>query len=220
MNLKKITRWISKSNKEKIISISTYITDAIEKYTFERRFKMDFEGGISKKELDTEFSDAKDDATAYEPLRIKLLATIIKRLNTLGYNLNGNFIDIGSGIGRICIYCARKFKFRSVIGVEFSGPLVKIANENLSKLNVNNVKFVYGDASQYKIASGDNIIFLFNPFGASIMEKFLVFNIEHFKKSKTAIAYANDFQRNVFLDLGFKTIYRDSVLRYSIFEFP
>jgi tRNA G46 methylase TrmB len=40
-----------------------------------------------------------------------------------------NFIDIDSGKGKPCIYMANKNYFSKIIGVEYSGELVKIAEK-------------------------------------------------------------------------------------------
>ena len=54
-------------------------------------------------------------------------------------------------------------------------------------------------------------VFLFNPFDAAVMEKFLILNRDHFERFGSVIAYAYDVQREVFAAHGFEMVFRDEV---------
>ena len=52
-------------------------------------------------------------------------------------------------------------------------------------------------------------IFLYNPFNEVILEKFILHNINHFKKHGSIVCYANDMYRKILINSGFEIIYRD-----------
>jgi len=128
-----------------------------------------------------------------------------------------NFIDIGCGKGKQCIYARKYYKFAKSYGIDFSSTLVEIANNNLTKVGYKNIEFICADAAEWKILDGDSVVFLFNPFNNVILEKFLLNNIDHFKSYNSVIAYANDIHIDLMQELGFEIIYRfhrNSLLKY------
>ena len=93
------------------------------------------------------------------------------RINPTEYN----FVDLGSGRGRILLTAAR-FPFRRVIGVEFSRSLHHTACENIAhyppgRLTCGEVASVHADATEFDIPNGPCVIFMYNPFRGRIMER-------------------------------------------------
>lgn len=131
-----------------------------------------------------------------------------------------NFIDIGSGKGKACIYAAKNFKFNEVVGIDFSRELIDIANSNLKKLGPRhqNIQFIHADATEWKIPDGKNLVFLYNPFNEKIMEKFINNNMDHFLRNGSAIAYVSDWKSDVLVKAGFKTVFRGQEFRSSIYK--
>jgi SAM-dependent methyltransferase len=92
------------------------------------------------------------------------------------------FIDLGCGKGRPLLV-ASEFPFRAAIGVELSAALAQSARRNL-ELYVRNVvpdcdlKVEVGDAAAFNFPAGDLCVFLYNPFGAEVMQR-VVSNLEH-----------------------------------------
>ena len=72
---------------------------------------------------------------------------------------------------------AALYPFRSVIGVELSPELCKIAQQNVdrikAKLRCQDVQIVNGNAIKYKVPSDVSIIYFFNPFVGEVMRKVL-----------------------------------------------
>ncbi|MGA7859058.1 MAG: class I SAM-dependent methyltransferase [Terracidiphilus sp.] len=87
------------------------------------------------------------------------------------------FIDIGAGMGRALLLAA-EMPFRDVVGVELNPGLVRIARRNLALWRAagqvrTSTRVVCKDAAEFKFPSNPCLAFLFNPFGAPVMRKFL-----------------------------------------------
>ncbi|HZB88950.1 MAG TPA: class I SAM-dependent methyltransferase [Terracidiphilus sp.] len=87
------------------------------------------------------------------------------------------FIDIGAGMGR-ALLLASELPFRSVLGIELNPTLVRIARHNLTAWRKSGrarapLRLLEGDAAQFKFPAGPCLAFLFNPFGAPVMRRFL-----------------------------------------------
>ncbi len=109
--------------------------------------------------------------THYEPI------SSIRFQNVLGElkieHRNFLFIDLGSGKGK-AILLAAAYPYKEVIGVEFSAELHLIAEGNIQKyLGVKNcaVRSVCADAVAYDLPPEPAIIYLFNPFEATVLRK-------------------------------------------------
>ncbi|MEM7068656.1 MAG: class I SAM-dependent methyltransferase [Pseudomonadota bacterium] len=84
------------------------------------------------------------------------------------------FLDYGCGKGR-AIVLAAVHPFRKVIGVELSESLCEVARDNIKKsrpkLKCRNVEIVCCDATQYDIPDDVSVIFIWNSFTGSILQK-------------------------------------------------
>jgi len=88
-----------------------------------------------------------------------------------------NFVDIGTGRGRVVLEAA-KHGFRRVIGVEFAEELFAAAEANvaalpLGEIAAKRVSVVHADATEWAPPDGPTIFFLYNPFDARVMQRFL-----------------------------------------------
>ncbi len=89
------------------------------------------------------------------------------------------FVDVGAGMGRGMLL-AGEMGFREVVGVELNPVLVRIARKNLLRWSVDGrllarqrMKLIEGDATEIKLPAGPLVLFLFNPFEARVMKRFL-----------------------------------------------
>lgn len=57
-------------------------------------------------------------------------------------------LDVGCGTGRLALKNANHFK--SITGIDLSSKNIKVANTNLAKTNIKNVKFIHGTATDLK----------------------------------------------------------------------
>jgi hypothetical protein len=87
------------------------------------------------------------------------------------------FIDVGAGMGRAMLLAGEQ-SFREVIGIELNPILAKTAGRNLAiwkeagRARVP-MQIICGDAVDAVFPDGSCLIFLFNPFGASVMRRLL-----------------------------------------------
>jgi SAM-dependent methyltransferase len=219
MKFNQLTSYLLKKPlKATVVSFLSRLTDESNKYLFEKKYGLDFGGHVPKKKLVADSAFSLAHATAYQPYRILKSRIIINKALKFGMQFN-NFVDIGSGTGKVCIYTAKKYRFKKIIGIDFSGPLVEMASKNLQKLNLPQITIMQADAAEYNLPDGKNLIFLFNPFDGVIFEKFLTNNLKHFENNQSILAYANDLQRDLITSFGFESIFRDKILEYSLFRY-
>jgi SAM-dependent methyltransferase len=87
------------------------------------------------------------------------------------------FVDVGAGMGRAMLLAA-EMPFRGVIGVELNPALVRIARRNVAMWRKAGrarapMRLVCGDAAEFLFPHRGCVAFLFNPFGAAVMGRFL-----------------------------------------------
>ena len=115
-------------------------------------------------------------STGYEPTAGHILDISLRalKLDLTTYS----FVDRGSGKGRTLFYAARH-RFQKVIGVEFSPTLHAEAQNSVhvirertkplcQELSVHN-----GDAGKFELPMTNLILFMYNPFGPSVIEAVL-----------------------------------------------
>lgn len=114
------------------------------------------------------------------------------------------FIDIGAGMGRAMLL-ASQYPFAKVEGIELNPALAAIARENIHGWQsagraVAPMHVTCSDALQFTLPNGPCLVFLFNPFGESVMRRLL-------KRLATAFArrpgqldllYVNNEQERLF----------------------
>jgi SAM-dependent methyltransferase len=76
------------------------------------------------------------------------------------------FVDVGSGKGR-ALMIAEKFRFKAVIGVEYSRKLVAIAR------TLTQATIFCCDAAEYNFPELPLVVFMYHPFNRSVLEKVL-----------------------------------------------
>ena len=88
------------------------------------------------------------------------------------------FIDIGCGKGR-ALLLALRYEFSSVVGVELSPELANVARSNLQSFNAPWRKAMVparietGDATAFQLPDGPVLLYLYHPFAAPVMQRFL-----------------------------------------------
>jgi len=92
--------------------------------------------------------------------------------------------------------------------------------ENLHRLGWSRIKVINADATSWHIPDGKSIIFMYNPFNATLLNQFISFNMHHFQKFGSIIAYGNDLHRDALEECGFKVVYRSRKRRNSIYKLP
>lgn len=83
------------------------------------------------------------------------------------------FVDLGCGKGR-ALMMAHDLGFRRLLGVEFSTRLAEIAENNLAKLNINDVQILVGDVAEFQFPAEPLVVFTFNSFGPEVLQRVLL----------------------------------------------
>lgn len=113
------------------------------------------------------------------------------------------FVDVGAGMGR-AVLLAAEMPFRRVVGVELNPTLVRVARRNLTAWRKAGrekaeARIVGGDAVGFKFPDGPCLLFLFNPFGATVMRRLLQALARSFaeRPQELDILYVNNEQEGV-----------------------
>jgi SAM-dependent methyltransferase len=216
--LKKLRKWVRKPVQEQLETFGWHFYNLEHKFfTYSR--SLDFEGYIPRELLiaDSEFSLAN--ATCFSSNFSNFyLKRLLQEAISTGIEFE-NFIDVGCGKGKQCFYAARYFKFKQVIGIDFSPPLIKIAQDNFRKMRCSNFNFHVADARSWELPNGNNIVMLNNPFNEVILKEFLVRNLKHFQKYPSLIAYTCDVHFNAMHEFGFEVLFRSHRHQLSLLKF-
>lgn len=109
-------------------------------------------------------------------------------------NKNDEFVDFGSGQGRIIFYV--HYHFQSVVnGIEMNELLYKQALENKRKymhsqnetLPAESIQLTHCLAEEYEIKTSQNRFYFFNPFAVRIFRKVVANILESFNQKKREI---------------------------------
>jgi SAM-dependent methyltransferase len=88
-----------------------------------------------------------------------------------------SFVDLGCGKGR-AVMMASEYGFRQVVGVELNPGLAKIAQDNLLRWQEDGrgrspVEIVRQDATEFVFPPGPCLLYLFNPFAATVFRRLI-----------------------------------------------
>lgn len=143
--------------------------------SFDARVAAETSRDIAARDLDLHGPHGRF-ATDYIPTRGRLFLQIV---GSLGIDPAGfTFIDLGSGKGRtLCL--ASLMNFRKIIGVELSRELHRAARANVQRMTSQqacrcaNIACLHQDAAAFRFPAENCIIYLYNPFGAEVLDKVL-----------------------------------------------
>jgi predicted RNA methylase len=118
--------------------------------------------------------------TAYYGVAPSVFHSLIKRWHRTGPAARMEetaFVDLGAGMGR-AVLLASELKFKSVVGVELHSTLAGIARRNVKIWRAagrehSPIQIVERDAVEFALPAGPVVVFLFNPFGASVLRRLL-----------------------------------------------
>ena len=128
---------------------------------------------VNRDDLETQSGNRLHSAR-YSATKVRPLLQLLGRLHL---PQDGNFLDIGSGKGRVLLI-ASQYGFRKVVGIEFSGELCAVARRNAELFvrktkSLSPIEVIEADATKYHFEVEDRVIFMFNPFDGFIMAKVL-----------------------------------------------
>jgi len=156
--------------------LPTRLRRAFLEATFDRKMGVQTSRSVAREDLGIDPGKLGDVAVgaisgnAYGPSPAWALPVILKQLN-IRY-ADYNFIDLGSGMGRVVLMAA-ELPFARAVGVEFSQQLHEIAKDNLarssSRRRARSVELLLEDAREYRPPAGNCIIYMSNPFRENVM---------------------------------------------------
>ncbi|MGI4855209.1 MAG: class I SAM-dependent methyltransferase [Janthinobacterium lividum] len=146
--------------------------------------------------------------TAYHGIAPSLFRKLLTRWQGLAIHpvAATAFLDIGAGKGRAMLLAA-ELPFRRVVGVELHPGLAAAARTNMDQWQPTNagspMRLEEGDAMRMRIPAGPCLAFLFNPFDAVLMDRFLTRLTHQFRNrsGELDLLYVNDEQRRLLQDL-------------------
>jgi len=190
----------------------------LEDRLFERRRGLELSTKVSHAELVSDDAACLAHATAYQAVWCQNLRLLFRAAAKTGIDLR-HFVDIGSGKGKACFYAAGKRPFDTIVGIEFSPPLVAAAQANARRFGAQNIHFHCADATRHPLPGGNSLVFMFNPFDAVLFEQFVVNHLDHFRRHDSLIAYANDNHHEMLQRRGFQMVYRHPKWKMSLHRF-
>lgn len=142
-------------------------------YYYEKHFHVHTTGTVLKSELGIDH----EESVPYVPIPYQHIFQMLNRI-PIAKN-ESTLLDYGCGKGRVLI-AAASFNYKKIIGVELA-DIIKIADRNIKEMNRRKVKHIaleHKDATEFVVPGDVNIIYFFNPFFGSLLEK-VVTNIHH-----------------------------------------
>jgi precorrin-6B methylase 2 len=110
----------------------------------------------------------------YEPTPPDVIEAILDDLSDLPLE-EWAFVDLGSGKGRVVLLAGMR-PFREVVGIEKRRALHRRAERNLERFTgtlVRRPRLVCSDALEARLPEGPLALFLYNPFGADVLDAVL-----------------------------------------------
>ena len=141
---------------------------------FDKKHNVDTAGRVDLENLQID-SVNKERGEYYEPTPLATFKSIMKLLpDALDEFV---FVDFGSGKGR-ALFAAAEFRFKKIIGVEFSPKLCEIAQKNLEtfknkKQSTFNIEILCLDACEFEFPNEDYVLYFNNPFDEVIFEEII-----------------------------------------------
>ena len=190
----------------------------LEDALYEKYFRLQFGPSLSRNEIATDCADSLLHANGYQAVRYRKMKILLREARKTGIHFV-NFIDIGAGTGKACCVASGEAQFEKIIGIDFSRPLLEVAERNRLSLGDPRVQFYYMDALSFTFPAQNNLIFMFNPFDGVLLERVINNNKEHFRRHESVIAYANDTSGGLLVASGFQATYVDQQLRLALYRF-
>lgn len=161
---------------------------------FDKRLGVDTKGPVGLWHLRIRSNNLQD-AIRYEGVNPDLFR---RALSEISENFNGfSFIDLGCGKGR-ALLLANELNFSQIIGVEFAPELAVVARKNCERAGVK-ANILSQDAVQFSFPPGNAVVYLYNPFGPSVLDPVLD-RLLASTNAKCYIVYVNPVHRRQCFD--------------------
>tara|TARA_B110001454_G_scaffold30599_1_gene29897 strand:+ start:684 stop:1388 length:705 start_codon:yes stop_codon:yes gene_type:complete len=144
----------------------------------------------------------------------KLINIFKKEYNCKDYN----FVDVGCGSGIATIFAKKKFDFQSVSGFDIFEKCIERSKDNIARAGLKDINVFVADAKNFKLENKKYFFYMFNPFEAEILNKFMENNIDRLIKTSSVIAYVNQIgdELKIIEKFKYKKIVKDNYYRSSV----
>jgi SAM-dependent methyltransferase len=131
------------------------------------------------------------DATQYRPANAWGFRRLLREL-ALPRHLR--FVDVGCGLGRICIL-AGEYGFEKVTGVDLAPEFCAQARENAARCRppagrMSPIEILEMDALEFCARTDDDVFFMFRPFSWHLLQQVLEKLVERSRKKPLTIIYS------------------------------
>lgn len=174
----------------------------VEDVCFDLRYGVDTQRRVDLALLTT-VGENKGEANPYHPTRGRAFRTVMRHVP---FPSGSVFVDFGSGKAKLLLLASR-LDFKRVVGVEFSPELCLIAEKNIERWSIahshSEILVYCKDAGDYLVRDDENVFFMFNPFGATVMERVLQnisASLQRFPR-KVWMIYGNPSKRGLIEDM-------------------
>jgi SAM-dependent methyltransferase len=155
------------------------VKHGLTKHPFDLKFGVKTSGLVAGRHLTTGHRHDRH-ATAYFGVAPSVFKALIRRWRIsepAARMSETTFIDLGAGMGR-AVLLASELQFREVVGVELHPLLAGIARRNMRAWRAEGrarapMRMVQGDAVAFQLPEGPALVFLFNPFGPTVLNRLL-----------------------------------------------
>jgi predicted RNA methylase len=155
------------------------LKDGLTLHPFDAQFGVRTSGLVAGRHLKSGHRHERH-ATAYYGVAPSVFHALVKRWLRSPPSApieDTTFVDLGAGMGR-AVLLASELNFRAVVGVELHPFLAAIARKNVSLWRAAArerapIRIVEGDAVEFALPRGPALVFMFNPFGATVMRRLL-----------------------------------------------
>jgi len=164
---------IESTRKKGLIQTGKVIGNVAIDLWFDWKYRTDTMRWIDRAAINTS-SENKLHSASYQATRAR---PFLKLLRELGLPKDTVFVDIGSGKGR-ALLLASQYGFRKIVGLEFSGALCEVARRNVEIFSKrvplkSLIEIIEIDATQYQFRPEDCVLFMYNPFKATVLAEVL-----------------------------------------------
>ena len=168
---------------------------------FDAKYGTDTSSLVPVKSLDLP-GEQRTYAVLYWP---SLQRSVERMLNSLAIDHRDfTFVDIGSGKGRVLLM-ASLLPFRRIVGVELSDKLHAVAQRNVgvfhpAEQRCADIALFNGDAAQFVFPEGSLVLYFFDPFDRTVMDRVVANLAESLRESprETWVVYLHARCRAVF----------------------
>jgi len=172
--LSRMFAWMRESVRNRGVGTTLKIVvSTIEDACFDWRHGTETERVVDSDQFEASLAN-RGHAVRYKATKARPFLALLRHLRLPE---GSTFVDVGSGKGRVLLLAAQQ-GFRRVVGVEFSPSLCEQARRNVETFRrrsrtLSPIEVVQADITQHEWRGDENVFFLYNPFDAVILERFV-----------------------------------------------